>query len=134
MRNEQEMRRMSGFLRDGALAAHKRVATTYHVSVNRRIPFKTGLARWGSRWAVNIKPDFVPVKGKSGYPLWGSSDVRSALAPAVLGDTFFWRNRTHAQLLQDPAISKQAPEGFVEQALEDARADLERWTYEGVPE
>lgn len=93
-------------------------------------PVDTGQHRGAGRTALNSPPTFVPPDNAPSYPAWTDSDVDRSLAGAKLGDVMYWRNNGPVPALLEKGHSPQAPSGFLNHSVAQAKIDIEGARYE----
>ncbi len=103
-----------------------------HARVTKTVPVDTGEARSGGRVAIGAPPTFKPPGEAPSYPIMDASEIDRTFASVQLGDRMFWGNKVPYIGLLELGRSKQAPNGFVEQAIGDAADDIENTRYKLV--
>ena len=133
---------------DAYLAGVKVFSIAYFTGLVRRFgsspgtPVATGRARSGWRVARNAWPTFKPQKKGAFFAMPGTDQPREAHKGLRPGDELRYRNRVSYVPILTPGRrfsananrmlgSKQAPDGWLEQAEREAAKILRNWVYKG---
>jgi len=144
--NEREMERFAQAVRKFPVAGARRTIRLIHRGTVRRFgvspgtPKDTGEARSGGRVGLNSAPAFVPPPDALFYPIMGASEVDAATQGMKLGDSIIWINRVPYALILEGGRrfssnaghdigSLQAPKGFLNLSIENARELMREWRF-----